>query len=104
MKRGEGFRHQVHDFRFRRSDAHTPRHILVFSGKFLLGLVDEGKDFHRALLQPHALLGEQRATVGPHEEFRVELVLEIGDLTRQRRLGDVKDIRCLRHVFVLGHL
>jgi hypothetical protein len=64
------------------------------------GMVEQGAALDEDLLAPAR---EEEPSPDTVEELEAEIVLEVGDLARQRGLGDMKSLCCLGDRAYVGH-
>ena len=92
----------MNDRRFTGTDTDTASQFRLIVADFGFRLLDEGHDFLSPLAQADAFFREQRTAVGPDKELFDQFLLQIGHLPGQRRLRDVQQIGCSRHILFPG--
>ena len=100
---GEQVGEDVHGMRLARADADAARKVNRIVLELVLRLVDEREDLLGPLAQVHAVLGQDGAAARAREELLAELILEMRNLARERRLRHMQHIGRLGHVLLPGH-
>ena len=100
---GKEIGEDVHGMRFACADADTARKINRVILHLVFCLVDEREDFLGPLAQVHAVLCQNGAAARAREELLAELVFEVGNLARERRLRHMQHIGGFGHILFPGH-
>ena len=100
---GEQVGEDVHGMCLACADADAARKVNRIVLELVLRLVDEREDLLGPLAQVHAVLGQDGAAARAREELLAELILEIRNLARERRLRHMQHIGRLGHVLLPGH-
>jgi len=74
------------------------------AARLLLGLVEVGKELHRALVEGAAAFGEADAAGRAVQQPRLQMRLELRDMPGSGRGGEIELVRCAGKAAGLHHL
>ena len=100
---GEQVGEDVHGMRLARADVDAARKVNRVVLELVLCLVDEREDLLGPLAQVYAVLRQQGVAARAREELLAELIFEIRNLARERRLRHMQHIGCFGHILLPGH-
>jgi hypothetical protein len=99
---GDALRDQRDVEGVRRADPHLPREAAAARPQHRDALVDLAQRAHRERVEELAGFGRDDALADPIEQALTDLVLELADLVREGRLGDVDAVGGAREAEALG--